>query len=99
MLKLFFTSTILLLSTVAIGQNIAGNWEGAAQIQGTELPIIFHISKDSTGKHSATFDSPKQKAFNMACSDVIIKEDSVIIEMQNINGKYAGKLNDDASNN
>lgn len=95
MLKTIFISLALLLSISTFSQNIIGTWEGAAQIQGTELPIIFHISKDNTGKHSATFDSPKQKAFNIACSDVIIKDDSVIIMMKIINGKYAGKLSND----
>lgn len=77
-----------------MAQNIVGNWEGTLQIQGTELPIIFHITKDNNGKHSATFDSPKQKAFNLACSDVVIREDSVILIMQILKGRYAGKLSD-----
>lgn len=79
---------------LSFGQNIIGNWEGALQIQGTEIPIVFHITKDSTGKYNATFDSPKQKAFNLACSEVILKADSVILMMQIIKGKYAGRLNE-----
>lgn len=89
------TSALLFFSTAVFSQNISGNWEGVLQIQGTEMPIIFHLSQDGTGKYNATFDSPKQKAFNLACSDVIIKEDSVVIMMQLINGKYSGKLSND----
>ncbi len=86
---LFFTAT-------SFSQNITGNWEGSLQVQGTELPIIFHIVKDSAGKYQATFDSPKQKAYNLACSDVLIKADSVIILIQMLKGSYAGQL--DATN-
>lgn len=93
-MKYFFTIIGLFFSTVSLSQNITGNWEGSLEIQGNELPIVFHISKDEAGKYSATFDSPKQKTYNNACSDVIVKGDSVILIMQKIKGQYAGKLND-----
>ncbi len=83
----------ILFYTPAFCQQVAGNWEGALQIQGTEIPIVFHINKDSAGKYSATFDSPLQNAFNLPCSDVIVKADSVILLMKMINGKYSGQLN------
>ncbi len=92
MFKLFLALVTPLFMVTATAQNITGNWEGALQIQGTEIPIVFHITKDSTGKYVASFDSPKQKTYNIACSDVIIKEDSVILMMQILKGKYAGKL-------
>ncbi len=94
MLKTYFSLLPILISITAFSQNIIGNWEGALQIQGTEIPIVFHISIDSSGKYNATFDSPKQKAFNLACSEVILKADSVILMMQIIKGKYAGQLNE-----
>ena len=95
MLKIYFSILNILISTLSFSQDIAGNWEGALQIQGTEIPLVFHITKDSLGKYSATFDSPKQKAFNLACSEVILKADSVILMMQIIKGKYAGQLDKD----
>jgi uncharacterized protein len=95
MYKICFSFFSLLISTAAISQSIVGNWEGSLQTPGGSLPVVFHISKDSTGKYIGTFDSPKQKAFNMACSDVFLKEDSVFLVMQVIKGKYAGKLDED----
>jgi uncharacterized protein len=89
----FFVFCCFLFSVPAYSQEIAGNWEGALEVQGTELPLVFHINKDSTGKYSATFDSPLQNAFNMPCSDIILKGDSVLLFMKMINGKYAGQLN------
>jgi pimeloyl-ACP methyl ester carboxylesterase len=92
MFKIFLLFTLSIISATAFGQNIVGDWEGALQIQGNELPIVFHISKDSAGVYKATFDSPKQKSFNNPCSNVILKEDSVVLMVEAIKGKYAGKL-------
>src|ERR1700690_3531555 len=85
---LFFTSP---------AQNITGTWQGVLDVQGKQIPIVFHIKKDSTNKWIAAFDSPSQHAFNLACSDVIVKDDSVILMMAILNGKYAGTLNIDKS--
>lgn len=95
MLKIYFSILSLLISMLCFSQDITGNWEGALQIQGTEIPIVFHITKDSLGKYSATFDSPKQKAFNLACSEVILKADSIILMMQIIKGTFSGQLDKD----
>ena len=85
---LFFTSE---------AQNIAGTWQGTLNVQGNQIPLVFHIKKDSTDKWIAAFDSPGQHAFNLPCSEVIIKYDSIILMMAVINGKYAGQLNTDKS--
>jgi uncharacterized protein len=85
---LFFTSP---------AQNINGTWQGVLDVQGKQIPIVFHIKKDSSNKWIAAFDSPSQRAFNLACSDVIVKDDSVILVMAILNGKYAGTLNIDKS--
>ena len=77
---------------IATGQSITGSWEGTLNIQGTEIPIVFHIKKDSADKLSATFDSPKQQAYNLACSGVITNGDSLVLQMKMINGKYEGLL-------
>ncbi len=94
MIRISFICITLFFSSAIFSQNITGNWEGALQLQGNEIPIVFHISKDSTGKLTATFDSPKQKAYNLACSDVMLKEDSMMIIMQIIKGHYSGKLSE-----
>jgi uncharacterized protein len=95
MQKFYFSVITVFFSFNAISQNITGNWEGVLQAQGNEIPIVFHIKQDSTEKYSATFDSPKQKAFNLACGDVIAKEDSLTVLIPLIKGRYAGLLNSD----
>jgi hypothetical protein len=72
-----------------------GVWNGTVHVQSNDIPIVFHIGRGSTGKLIATFDSPSQNAFNLPVSEVITKEDSVILMMAVLNGKYAGVLGRD----
>lgn len=95
MKRIYFSVCMLLQLNAVFSQSITGNWEGNLDVNGTTLPIVFHIQPDSTGKLSSTFDSPKQKAYNLPCTAVIIKEDSVIIIIKMINGNYSAKLGKD----
>jgi hypothetical protein len=69
----------LFLYVLASAQGISGVWKGALEVQQKTIPIVFHIGRDSAGKLIATFDSPSQNAFNLPVSEVITKEDSVIL--------------------
>ena len=98
----FFRKTYCLCPLVFLffasqAQNFTGTWEGALDVQGNQIPIVFHIKKDSTNKWKAAFDSPSQHAFNLPCSEVIVKDDSIILIMAILNGKYAGLANTDKS--
>jgi len=76
-------------------QGITGVWNGTLHGRYRDIPIVFHIGRDSTGKSIASFDSPAEKAFGFPVSEVIIKKDSVILMMVMVNGKYAGVLSQD----
>lgn len=43
MLKIYFSILYVLISMLSFSQDIAGNWEGALQIQGTEMPGLNHL--------------------------------------------------------
>lgn len=90
MKKIFFIAAAALLYGTAFSQDITGNWEGNLNSMGKQVPIVFHISKDKNDKYSASFDSPSQQAYNLACSDVIITNDSIILMMKILGGRYAG---------
>jgi pimeloyl-ACP methyl ester carboxylesterase len=64
-------------------------------MQPKEIPIVFHVARDSAGKLKASFDSPSQNAFNLPISEVITKADSVVFMIAMISGKYAGILGGD----
>lgn len=93
--KLICLFPIIFSYLFTCSQGITGVWKGDFHMQPKDLPIVFHIGRDSTGVLIATFDSPGQNAFNLPVSEVITKEDSVILMMAMLNGKYAGVLNHD----
>jgi len=74
-------------------QDITGSWVGLIPAGGTKLHLVFNIKKLSDTSYSATFDSPDQKAFGIACSGVNVKKDSLLIGIALINGGYKGLWN------
>ncbi|UAB82818.1 alpha/beta hydrolase [Zunongwangia sp. SCSIO 43204] len=85
---IFFT----LLSQFIQGQKILGDWYGSLNIQGTELPLVFHIKKqDST--YSSTMDSPKQMAVGLAVAKTTFKNSQLTLEAPAMGIKYTGDFN------
>lgn len=73
-------------------QDISGNWKGNINVNGHEIPIVFHFYKDSLGKINGKWDSPSQNAKNLPYSNVGVYGDSVKIGLKIISGYYDGKL-------
>lgn len=88
MKKLFVIIFILCFISRANSQGIAGSWIGL--MPGANLHLVFNIKKTSDTSYSATFDSPDQKAFGIACSNAWLKKDSLMIGIATINGGYKG---------
>ena len=88
---------VLMLSLCVTNSNaqssFTGNWLGKLNV-GRELRIVFHVMDTTDGKLKATMDSPDQSAKDIPCSGVTATSDSIMIEMSNIHGLYAGKLVD-----
>lgn len=95
MYKLIFCTIGLLIATIGKGQSLNGNWEGTLEAAGKKIPLVFHISAGKDGTYSATFDSPSQQAFNLACGPLMISGDSMVIPIPIINGKYSGLISED----
>lgn len=92
-----FRKTICLFPLVvsayfSCAQEIGGVWNGTLHVPPKDIPVVFHIARDSAGKWIASFDSPSQNAFGLPVSEVLTKADSVILKMAVINGRYAGVL-------
>ena len=54
----------------------AGDWEGRLKIQGIELPLVIHL-KPKGDVWEGSFDSPKQKAYNISFSTVSVRADTL----------------------
>ena len=92
MRKLFFINLFILISSFSFSQNINGTWSGNINVNGNEIPIVFHFYKDSLGKTNGKWDSPSQNAKNLPCSDIAVNGDSIIIGLKIISGFYSGKF-------
>ena len=76
--------------TFSFCQNINGNWSGNINVNGNQIPIVFHFYKDSTGNINGKWDSPKQKAMNLPFSDINVAKDSIQLGIKMIGGFYNG---------
>ncbi|MET0944910.1 MAG: alpha/beta fold hydrolase [Flavobacterium sp.] len=84
----------ILVSSFAIGQEIAGQWNGLLKVPGAQLRIVANISKTETG-YVSTMDSPDQKAKGIPVATTTFKNSTLKLEIPAINGSYEGTLNRD----
>lgn len=54
----------------------AGDWEASLKIQGIELPLVIHL-KQKGDAWEGSFDSPKQKAYNISLTSVSLRADTL----------------------
>ena len=63
---------IVLIPCLAQAQDITGQWNGILKVQGMELRLVFHISReDST--YDAKMDCPDEKALGIPASATSFK--------------------------
>jgi Dienelactone hydrolase and related enzymes len=92
MKKILFLVFIIITSSAVKAQfNPAGIWEGKLNI-GVPIRVVFHINKSDDNSYKATMDSPDQGVKGIPCSNVIVKNDSLIIESKALSGTYSGKF-------
>ncbi len=60
-MRTFSILLISLLSSITlIAQDITGQWNGVLKVQGTQLRLVFNVTKTDKGV-SSTMDSPDQE--------------------------------------
>ena len=84
----------VLVSSLAIGQEITGQWNGLLKVPGAQLRIVANISKTETGYFS-TVDSPDQNANGIPVATTTFENSILKLEIPVINGSYEGTLNKD----
>ena len=73
--------------------SIEGIWEGQLKVPGTELRIVFNISKNQDGALTATLDSPDQGVTDIPVEEVIFKDNTLHLEVKSAGGIFEGKVN------
>lgn len=84
----------ILISNMLFGQNITGQWNGILKVQGTQLRIVFNISKTDTGL-SSTMDSPDQGAKGIPVTSTSFENQILKLAVANLGVEYQGTLDKD----
>ena len=91
MKKNLLVGLLLFSTSLVFGQDITGDWNGAFNMQGTQLRLVLHITKYADG-YNATMDSPDQGAKGIPMSRVTFTNKVLTVEMDAIKFKYTGTL-------
>ena len=75
--------------------DIEGIWQGTLNFSGTELQIIFSITRSENNTLTATMDVPEQGASDIPIDEIIFKNSNVRLEIIPIEGIFEGKLAED----
>lgn len=84
----------ILAATLALGQDITGQWNGILKVQGTQLRIVFNINKAENG-YSSTMDSPDQHATGIPVTSTSFENQTVKLAVANLQVEYDGILGKD----
>jgi len=75
---------------LATQKKLAGHWQGVINL-GKPLRLVFHFTEEN-GKLKGTMDSPDQGAMGIQVKEVIVSNDSLLVDMSNIGIQYTGLL-------
>lgn len=81
-------------AAAAKAADIAGDWMGTLNINGTNLRLVFHIQSVADGLH-ASLDSPDQYARDLPISSAELKDGIVKLVSERVNGRFEGSVSDD----
>lgn len=84
----------ILIANIVFGQDITGQWNGILKVQGTQLRIVFNISKTDTGL-SSTMDSPDQGAKGIPVSSTSFENSTLKLAVLSARIEYEGILGSD----
>lgn len=89
MKSIYSTIALIFLSSILFAQEPVGTWYGTLNIHGTQLPLVFHITKNGS-EYSTTMDSPAQNAKDMPSDKTTFTNKTLTVEASNIGMKYTG---------
>lgn len=88
---LIFLPLFCLFFQMTIAQNITGSWQGALDIQGTQLRIVFHIEKTADG-YSTKMDSPDQGAKGIPTDETSWVDNTLTVKAAAMGMQYSARL-------
>lgn len=97
MFRALFITALILKASLLSAQDITGQWNGALDIQGTQLRLVVHITQ-TDGTYEAKLDSPDQGAKGMPISTITFENNVLKFSMSGINASYNGTYKDNSFN-
>jgi fermentation-respiration switch protein FrsA (DUF1100 family) len=94
MKKIILILMVIVNSTIVLGQEISGQWNGLLKVPGAQLRIVLNISKTEAG-YVSTMDSPDQGAKGIPVATTTFENSVLKLGIPVINGSYEGVLNKD----
>jgi dipeptidyl aminopeptidase/acylaminoacyl peptidase len=84
-------AAILFMGLHAFGQDLTGAWKGSLEVQGTEIPLVFHLDKEGES-YTATMDSPSQGATGIPVDETSFSDNMLTLVVRAAGMKYSGTL-------
>ncbi len=84
----------ILIANIVFGQDITGSWNGILKVQGTQLRIVFNISKTENG-FTSSMDSPDQGAKGIPVSSTSFENSTLKLAVSSARIEYEGILGHD----
>jgi pimeloyl-ACP methyl ester carboxylesterase len=95
-MKKIALALILVLSVLfTYAQDITGEWNGSLTTQGTQLRVVFNITKSDKG-YTTTMDSPDQKVKGVPVTTTTFENQLLKLEVANAQIQYTGQLKENA---
>lgn len=91
MKKLLLISFFAIISAFINAQDISGAWNGVLKVRGTELRIVFNLTKVADG-FTATMDSPDQGAYGIPMTTAEFENNQVKLTHSAATIIYTGSL-------
>ena len=77
--------------------SVAGDWVGALDVQGQQLHLAIHLTKNEDGTYAATLDSPDQGARGIKVDKVDYKDGVLTLELTAVSARYEGTVGKDGA--
>jgi pimeloyl-ACP methyl ester carboxylesterase len=88
---------MVLTARMQADTSVVGTWQGALEVGGTKLKVVFHIARTDSGTLAGTLDSPDQGAMGIPLGKITLTCDSITIAIPAVGGGYAGRFTGDRS--
>jgi uncharacterized protein len=95
MKKTTLTIALSLTFFCIFAQDIAGQWNGVLNVQGTSLRLVFNVSKTAEG-YTSTMDSPDQGAKGLPVTRTTLDKTILTFDVSNLRIKYEGSVKTDS---